>query len=201
MIKKKTLEYILNNRNSKISRFLIFSDKVLNDLCLFLATLTGYIPSHVIRNVFYRNLFKVKLPSNSIIYCKCRFFKPSGISIGQHSIIGNDAFLDGRKKIHIGNNVNISGEVRIYTMEHNIESSDFAAIGNSVHIGDWAYIGTRVTILPGVKIGEGSVVASGSVVTKNVDPWVMIGGVPGKFIRHRPIVKYKLDTKKRTYFQ
>lgn len=70
-----------------------------------------------------------------------------------------------------------------------------------MHIENWVYIGTRVIILPGVKIGEGAVVASGAVVTKNVEPWTMVGGVPAKFIKNRPVVKYKLDTAHRAFFQ
>lgn len=86
-------------------------------------------------------------------------------------------------------------------MEHDIESDNFNFKGFSVYISDWAYLGTRVTVLPGVKIAEGAVVASGAVVTKDVKAWTMVGGIPAKFIRDRPIVKYKLNTKKRTYFQ
>lgn len=201
MVKNRIIQYLMKDQNSKISIVLIFNYRVLNDLLLFLATLTGYIPSHVIRLVFYRNLFQVKIPSDSTIYWKCKFFRPKGVSIGHNTIIGNDAFLDGRKGIYIGNNVNIGGEVRIYTMEHNLKSPDFVVTGESVHINDLVYIGTRVTILPGIKIGEGAVVASGAVVTKNVDSWAMVGGIPAKFIKHRPIVNYKLDTSKRKFFQ
>jgi len=115
--------------------------------------------------------------------------------------VGNHAFLDGRKGITIGNNVNIAGEVRIYTMEHDIYSPVFGGAGAPVAINDWAYIGSRVTILPGVVIGEGAVVASGAVVTRSVAPWCMVGGVPAKFIQERPQLRYQLNTSNRAYFQ
>ena len=121
--------------------------------------------------------------------------------MGQNSIIGNNAFLDGRTGLFIGKNVNIAGEVRIYTMEHDVTSPTFAAMGAQVHIKDWVYIGTRVTILPGVTIGEGAVVASGAVVTKDVKAWTLVGGVPAKFIKTRPVVKYILNTQQKTLFQ
>ena len=175
--------------------------KFLSNFKLFLATSTGYIPSHAIRNMLYRKFFKVDLSPDSIIYWKCMFFEPVGVTIGHNSIIGNNAFLDGRYGLYIGNNVNISAEVRIFTVEHDIEDPDFRSVGNPVFIEDWSYIGTRVTILPGVKIGKGAVVASGAVVTKNVEPWTMVGGVPAKFIKNRPQVKYTLNTSKKMFFQ
>lgn len=200
-----TTERIKTLLQSKSSLFhiksVIYIYKVFQDWMLFMATLVGYIPSHIVRHILYRLMFRVTIARNSIIYWRCRFFKPSGVHIGQHSIIGNDAFLDGRKGLFIGNNVNIAGEVRIYTMQHDITSPTFAGIGEAVHIQDWVYIGTRVTILPGVTIGEGAVVASGAVVTKDVLPWIVVGGVPAKFIKNRPIVCYTLHTEQKTLFQ
>ncbi len=166
-----------------------------------LANATGHVNVHSVRHGLYRHVFGVRLPKSSIIYCGCRFFHPWGVSVGKHSIVGDHAFLDGRMGLRIGDNVNIAGEARIYTLEHDIASPTFAGKGGPVAIGDRAYIGTRVTILPGVTVGEGAVVASGAVVTRDVAPWTMVGGVPAKFIKTRPIVQYTLDTVHRAYFQ
>ena len=192
---------VMKNRQHGISKIIIRSCKYLLDFSLFACTVIGYIPSHTIRYVLYKYIFKVKIEKDSIIYWRCRFFSPWGVNIGHSSIIGNDAFLDGRDGLFIGNNVNIVGECRIYTKEHDIGSQSFSATGAPVHIGDFVYIGTRVTILPGVTVGEGAVLASGSVVTKNVDSWTMVGGVPAKFIKQRPLVKYTLNTKNKVLFQ
>ena len=54
-----------------------------------------------------------------------------------------------------------------------------------VVIGDDVWIGSRVIILPGVKIGNGSVIGAGAVVTKDVEPYSVVGGVPAKLIRRR----------------
>ena len=201
MFKHKIIHFIRNNPNSYPSKTFRFVYRFLNGLNLFFATLIGYIPFHIIRSTFYRDIFRIEFPKDSIIYWRCRFFRPSWIKIGHNSIIGNDAFLDGRKGIDIGNNVNIAGNVHIYTMEHDIVSPSFASVGAPVYICDWVYIGSRVTIMPGVTINEGAVIASGSVVTKDVESWTLAGGVPAKFIKERPVVKYKLNTDDKAFFQ
>lgn len=192
---------VIAHRQSNLVKLMLLGYSILYGLTLFLCTYTGYIPSHTLRNLTYRHLFRVKLKSDSTIYWRCRFFDPWGVHIGHNSKVGNDAFLDGRCGVFIGNNVNIAGECRIYTQEHDIASPTFAATGAAVHLGDYTYVGTRVTILPGVTIGEGAVLASGCVVTKNVDPWTMVGGVPAKFIKRRPEVRYTLNPKSRVLFQ
>lgn len=167
------------------------------DLWVYVATLTGYIPSHTIRLLLYRYFFRVHIGADSSVHWRAQFNQPAGVSIGHNTIIGNDAFLDGRAKqflkyrrergfpLTIGNNVSIAGEVRIYTMEHDIDSPDFSEIGAPVVIEDYVVIGTRVTILPGVVIGKGAVIASGAVVTKDVAPYTVVGGVPAVFIKNR----------------
>jgi len=82
----------------------------------------------------------------------------------------------------IGQNVNISSEVMIWTMQHDYNSHDFRAQGGSVLVEDYAWISARVIILPGVVIGKGAVVAAGAVVTKDVPEYSVVGGVPAKVI-------------------
>jgi len=122
------------------------------------------------------------------------FFNPKNIEIGKDTIIGDHAFLDGREKIKIGDHVDIASSVMIYNSEHNLESEGFEAISAPVEIGDYVFIGPRVIIMPGVKIGRGSVVAGGAVVTKDVADFAIVGGVPTKVIGERKNKKpnYKL---------
>ena len=167
------------------------------DLHLYLLTLTGYVPSHRVRNAVYR-AFGVTLARTSSIHWRARFFVPDGLSVGEHTTIGNDGFFDARDTITIGSCVNIAAEVRIYTREHDIDAPDFRETGGPVVIEDYVYVGTRATILPGVTLGYGAVVASGAVVTKDVPPYMLVGGVPAKIIRERSHdLRYKLGYAKK----
>ena len=171
--------------------------EIWGDLHLYLLTVTGYVPSHRFRNSVYRT-FGVKLARTSSIHWRARFFVPNGLSVAENTTIGNDGFFDARDGITIGSCVNIAAEVRIYTREHDIDDPYFSETGGPVVIEDYAYIGTRVTILPGVKIGYGAVVASGAVVTKDVPPYMLVGGVPARIIRERSHdLRYKLGYAKR----
>ena len=99
--------------------------------------------------------------------------------------MGFGTFLDGRKEIKIGNNVDIASEVMIYNSEHDLESEEFTAREEPVEIGDYVFIGPRAIIMPGVKIGIGAVVAGGAVVTKDVPNFAIVGGIPAKVIGER----------------
>ncbi|PIQ70157.1 acyltransferase [Candidatus Shapirobacteria bacterium CG03_land_8_20_14_0_80_40_19] len=166
---------------------------VLLEFELMLLRFVGYIPSHIIRNVFYL-MAGVKIGRGSTIHMWANFFDPRGIEIGQDTIIGDHCFLDGRNNLKIGDHVDIASQVLIYNAEHALEDENFTAISAPVEIGDYVFIGPRAIILPGVKIGNGAVVAAGAVVTKNVEPFMIVGGVPAREIGERKLKnpQYKL---------
>jgi len=163
------------------------------DFKLMFLRWVGYIPLHSIRNSCYL-LAGIKMGKGSVIHMWARFFQPKNIKIGRDTIIGDNCFLDGRALLSIGNHVAIASQVLIYNSQHNIDAEDFKAIEKPVEIEDYVFIGARAIILPGVKIGKGAVVASGAVVTKDVPPMMVVGGVPAKEIRKRKLEKlnYKL---------
>ena len=129
----------------------------------------------------------MKIGFGSTIHMWAGFFKPWGITVGQDSVIGDHCFLDGRASLKIGNHVSIASQVLIYNSEHDINSPDFKAREEPVEICDYAFIGPRAIILPGVTIGKGAVIAAGAVVTKDVAQFSIVGGVPAKEINKRSL--------------
>ena len=109
--------------------------------------------------------------------------------IGDNSTVGFRSDIYGPVKI--GNDVMIGPEVAIYTHNHKHDEIDIPMIkqgyteNKPVYIEDNVWIGRRVLIMPGVCIGTGSIVAAGAVVTKNVEPYSIVGGNPAKIIKYR----------------
>lgn len=166
--------------------------KWLEDLLIFILTLTGYVPIHLFRLGVYR-LAGIRIGRQSSFHWRARFYRPWRLKIGRNSIIGNDAMLDARNGITIGDNVSLSMGVWIWTMEHDPQDPFYVAKGGPVVVEDYAWISCRAVILPGVTIGKGAVVSAGSVVAKDVPPYAIVGGVPAKVIGERTHnLKYKL---------
>lgn len=154
------------------------------DFELMLLRWIGHIPIHFIRRIFYQ-FAGIKFGSGSTIHMWTNFFEPKNISIGDDTIIGDHAFLDGRDRLTIGSHVAIASHVLIYNSQHDANSDSFEAVYGKVIIEDYVFIGPRVIILPGVKIGRGSVVGAGAVVTKDVTDFSIVGGVPAQVLGER----------------
>lgn len=161
---------------------------------LFVAFCIGRVPIHSFRLFIYRHLLRVSIGQQSSIHWRTVFRAPHRVRIGRNSILGNDVLLDGRCGITIGSNVNIGGDVQIFTMEHDPQAPDFRATGAPVVIDDYAYVASRATLLPGTTVGRGAVVAAGAVVTRSIEPFEIVGGVPARVIGHRSKeIDYTLD--------
>lgn len=113
----------------------------------------------------------------------------SSVELGDRSGIGIHARLSG--KCIIGNDVMMGPDCMIFTKNHCTSRIDLPMNQQGfteeapVTIEDDVWIGARVTILPGVCIGRGSVVAAGAVVTHSIPPYSVVGGVPAKIIKSR----------------
>jgi len=144
----------------------------------------GYIPFHHVRRFYYR-FYGMHIGKGSAIHIGLRLYDPRGIHIGEDTIVGEFVVLDGRDRLTIGNHVDIASEVMIYNGEHDVHDDHFKGIFAPVVIEDYVFIGPRAIILPGITIGKGAVVGAGAVVTKDVKPFDIVGGVPAKVIGER----------------
>jgi maltose O-acetyltransferase len=142
------------------------------------------MPVIAIKNLLLR-LTGIKTGSRSAIHSPVRFLGLGRLAIGSNSAVGAHCYLDNRVGIVIGDNVSISHGTKIYTLGHDIDDPYFSVVGAPVNIGDYACVFSNVIIMPGVTLGKGSVVYPGSVVTKDVENYAVVGGNPAKFIRYR----------------
>lgn len=115
------------------------------------------------------------------------------ISIGSHSFVNTGSILSARYSITIGKNCQIANQVIIMDSDfHGVEDREQQEKPSPIVIEDDAWIATRATILKGVRIGKGAVVAAGAVVTKDVPPYSMVAGVPAKVVKTLKPENYEL---------
>jgi acetyltransferase-like isoleucine patch superfamily enzyme len=152
-----------------------------------------WIPFHFIRNIWCRLTLK-HLGKGTAICRNVELRSAYRISIGSNTSINKRVLLDGRGgNLVIGNCVDIAQDSRIWTLQHDYQSPMYNSKGGNVSIEDYAWIASSATILPGVTIGKGAVVACGAVVTKDVPPFTVVAGVPAKKIAERcHDLQYKL---------
>jgi acetyltransferase-like isoleucine patch superfamily enzyme len=170
----------------------IFGVRLLNYLTNHVV---AHVPSFTLRHLWYRRVLGIQLGENASMYLGTYvvFFGPrairrNGVRVGRNSRIDRNCTLDARSPLTIGDNVSISPEVVILAGTHDINDPRFpeSTVGPwAVAIEDHVWIGTRATILPGVTVGRGAVVAAGAVVSKDVPPLTVVGGVPAKAIGMR----------------
>jgi maltose O-acetyltransferase len=108
-----------------------------------------------------------------------------GLRIGADTVVGRHCLLDARGGIVLGRSVNVSSYSRFMTAKHLVNSPGFEAEFTPAVVGDRVWIALGATVLGGVTIGEGAVVAAGAVVTSDVAPYTIVGGVPARPIGER----------------
>lgn len=148
--------------------------------------LAQLLPFYWMRRAYFR-IMGFKLERGASIAMGFGFYRSGQIHIGENSVVNRNCLFDNRDRIIIGKNVSIARDVKIFTAGHDPASPFFEMTAAPVVIGDHVVIFSGATLMPGVRIGEGAVIYGGAVVTKNVQPLAMVGGVPARTIGMRPI--------------
>ena len=135
---------------------------------------------------------RVTLGDESVIRAGAMLLPSSGsISIGNKTSINQYTVINGEGGVTIGNSVMVAAFVAMFAANHIFDDPALPILeqGTStkggIKIEDDVWIGTHAVILDGVIIGKGSVIGAGTVVTKNVLPYSVVAGVPGKTVRSR----------------
>jgi maltose O-acetyltransferase len=132
----------------------------------------------------------VKMTKNVRFYSGFSVRNPKDLVIEDGVSIGPKVLLDARSGLTIHKNAVIAYEAIIWTLNHDYNDIHFRGKGAPVDIGAFSWICSRSIILPGVRVGEGAIVASGAIVTKDVEPYSIVGGVPAKVIGYREKKEY-----------
>ena len=116
-------------------------------------------------------------------------WNPWKFYVGHNCSIGRFSIVNCADEVRFGNDVRMGPHVMITTLNHGLRRSQIidaqVATVKPVVVGNDVWIGGHVLILPGVTIGDGAVLAGGAVVTKDVEPYTIVGGVPARAIGHR----------------
>ena len=178
---------VQNGKSSIVKRLYHTMQSYAGGLTRYNLILVGRIPSHFIRKLLYKYVFRMKISWKTIIYGGCEIRSPWNIRIG-NSTIACGCVLDGRSGITIGDNVVFGSFVHVWTQEHDVDDPYFRTLEHNkqpVIIENRAWICSDSTLLPGVHVGEGAVVASRACVTKDCESFTVYGGVPAKKIKDR----------------
>jgi acetyltransferase-like isoleucine patch superfamily enzyme len=114
------------------------------------------------------------------------------VHVGDHCSFNDNIFINGSGEVRIGSYFHSGVNLTIICSNHNYDTADAipydkVRIHKPVIIKDFVWVGNNVTIIPGITIGEGAIVAAGAVVVKNVPDFAIVGGNPAKVIKYRDI--------------
>lgn len=159
----------------------------LSELLLYICNyIIRYLPSRRIRLLFYKKGMGFDLAPNTFIFIETYFTSRKHFKTLGNTVINAGCYIDTRALVSIGRNVSISPRVTILTGDHDVYDKNVLARFRPVTIGDNVFIGYGAILLPGITVAEGAVICAGSVVTKDVGAYEIVGGVPGKKVAMRP---------------
>ena len=141
--------------------------------------------------LFWLKLFGAKVLGRPFVHQRARIQIPWNLTLHNKSCLGDRANVYTLGEIEIFENATIGQEVYLSTGTHAFDRESMNLITSKITIQANVFIGARAFIMPGITIGEYSIVGACSVVTKDVEPWTVVGGNPAKFIKVREIKNHE----------
>lgn len=140
--------------------------------------------------VFFLRLFGAKVGTGVVIKPSVNIKYPWKLEIGNHSWVGENAWLDTLAPITIGNNCCISQAAYLCTGNHNWTDPAFGLIVKPILLEDGSWVGAGALILPGVTLKNHSIVAAGAVISNDTEPYMIYAGNPALVVKKREIINH-----------
>ena len=137
--------------------------------------------------IFLLRLFGAKIGKNCLVFPSTKVWAPWNLEMGDYASLGEAVFCYNVASVKLGQQATVSREAFLCAVSHDITSPIFELVTKPIVIESSAWVAARAMILLGVTVGEGAVVAAGSIVTKDVSPWTVVAGNPAKVVKVRVI--------------
>jgi putative colanic acid biosynthesis acetyltransferase WcaF len=135
--------------------------------------------------VFWLRLFGARITGRPFVHQRARIQIPWNLTLRDHACLGDRANAYTLGEIEIGERATIAQEAYLCTGTHDFDDPKLPLLTRKITIGARAFVGARAFILPGVSVGEDSIVGAGSVVTRDVAAKSVVGGNPARVLRMR----------------
>lgn len=148
-----------------------------------------YSPGNRLREKILKRILG-RMGEGSHVSTQVSIISPENVFLDERVGVANRVILDGRGGISIGKDSIIGFESIILSCTHKSSSRDIpirdqGMYQKKISIGEDVWIGARALIMPGVKIGQGAIIGANAVVSRDVEPYAIMGGVPARLIKYR----------------
>jgi putative colanic acid biosynthesis acetyltransferase WcaF len=134
---------------------------------------------------FLLRLFGARIAKTAHVYSSAKVYYPANLIMGEYSCLASDVDCYNVAPVTIGDNTTVSQGTYLCAASHDVTNSLIPLITAPIVIEDQVWIGAKAYIGMGVTIGQGAVVGATASVYKDVEPWIIVGGNPAKFIKKR----------------
>jgi putative colanic acid biosynthesis acetyltransferase WcaF len=132
-------------------------------------------------------IFGSKIGSSVVIKPRVNIKYPWRLTVGNHSWIGENVWIDNLAPVYIGSNVVVSQGAMLLTGSHDYKEEAFDLLVKDIRLEDGAWIGAKSIVCPGVVCYTHSVLSVGSVATRNLEPYTIYQGIPAEKKRDRAL--------------